>query len=62
MIFVPCLNSSFEFILVSGFRFEILTPSLAFLLCGLTNTPVLDDDGDDDNQINSPLAASGSSE
>ena len=36
-----CLNSSFEFILVSGFRFEILTPSLAFLLCGLTNTPVL---------------------
>ena len=36
-----CLNSSFEFILVSGFRFEIRTPSLAFLLCGLTNTPVL---------------------
>ena len=41
MIFVPCLNSSLEFILVSGFRWEILTPSLAFLLCGLTNIPVL---------------------
>ena len=40
-MFVPCLNSSFEFILVSGFRCEIRTPSLAFLLCGLKNTPVL---------------------
>ena len=41
VMLVPCLNSSFEFILVSGFRCEIRTPSLAFLLCGLTNTPVL---------------------
>ena len=41
MIFVPCLNSSLEFILVSGFRCDIRTPSLAFLLCGLKNTPFL---------------------
>ena len=40
VMLVPCLNSSLEFILVSGFRFEILTPSFAFLLCGLKNTPV----------------------
>ena len=32
VMLVPCLNSSFEFILVSGFRCEIRTPSLAFLL------------------------------
>ena len=32
VMLVPCLNSSREFILVSGFRFEIRTPSLAFLL------------------------------
>ena len=41
VILVPCLNSSLEFIRVSGLRCEIRTPSLAFLLCGLTNTPVL---------------------
>ena len=31
----PCRNSSLEFILISGSRFAILTPSFAFLLCGL---------------------------
>ena len=41
VMFVPCLNSSLEFILVTGLRFEILTPSFAFLLCGLKNTPVI---------------------
>ena len=40
VILVPWRNSSLEFILVSGSRWEILTPSLAFLLCGLKKTPV----------------------
>ena len=31
----PWRNSSFEFILMSGSRLAILTPSFAFLLCGL---------------------------
>ena len=39
MILVPCRNSSLEFILVSGFKFEIRTPSSAFLLCGFRNIP-----------------------
>ena len=39
-MFVPWRNSSLEFILVSGFRCEILTPSFAFLLCGLKKIPV----------------------
>ena len=33
--FVPCMNSSLLFILVSGSRCAILTPSSAFLLCAL---------------------------
>ena len=33
-ILVPCLNSSFEFSLVAGSRWAILTPSWAFLLWG----------------------------
>ena len=37
---VPCLNSSLEFILVSGLRFAILTPSFAFLLWALEKIPV----------------------
>ena len=40
IMLVPWRNSSPEFILVSGSRWEILTPSLAFLLCGLKKTPV----------------------
>ena len=32
MILVPCLNSLHEFILLSGSRLAILTPSFAFLL------------------------------
>ena len=40
IMLVPWRNSSLEFILVSGSRWEILTPSLAFLLCGLKKTPV----------------------
>ena len=39
VILVPCRNSSLEFILVSGFRCEIRTPSFAFLLCGFRNVP-----------------------
>ena len=39
MILVPCRNSSLEFILVSGFKCEIRTPSSAFLLCGFRNVP-----------------------
>ena len=31
----PWRNSYFEFILMSGSRFAILTPTFAFLLCGL---------------------------
>ena len=38
-ILVPCRNSSLEFILVSGFKFEIRTPSSAFPLCGFRNVP-----------------------
>ena len=33
--FVPCMNSSLLFILVSGSRCAIRTPSSAFLLCAL---------------------------
>ena len=40
IILVPWRNSSLEFILVSGSRCDILTPSLAFLLCGLKKIPV----------------------
>ena len=41
MMFVPCLNSSFEFILVFGSRCAILTPSFAFLLWALEKIPVI---------------------
>ena len=40
MIFVPCLNSSLEFILVFGLRCAILTPSFAFLLWALEKITV----------------------